>query len=261
MGNRIALITGATIGIGYELAKLYAQDKTDLVLVARNQNKLEEVRTELKSQYSVQVHTLALDLSLPEAPKQLYGFTQGKGLFIETLINNAGYGSCGEFAHLPLNEELGMIQLNITSLVHLTRLYIPDMIQKKKGSILNVASTAAFQPGPYMTNYYATKAYVLHFTEGLAEELSEHGINVSALCPGPTITGFQERANMKNSLLIKGPLTMDAKSVAISGYKALNSGQVIHIPGMLNWVLAKSVSITPRFLIRKIISVLNKQRS
>jgi uncharacterized protein len=261
MENHIAIITGASIGIGYELAKLFAQEKKNLLLVARNQDKLKEVALELESKYSIKAYTLAVDLSLPDSPKQIYGFTKGNGLFVETLVNNAGFGSNGEFAELGLSEELSMIQVNITSLVHLTRLFIPDMIQNKKGQILNVASTAAFQPGPYMANYYATKAYVLHFTEALAEELEKYGIKVSALCPGPTVTGFQERANMNNALLFKGPLTMSAESVAKSGYAALKRGQIIHIAGFLNWLLTKSVLITPRFIIRKIIAGINRKSS
>jgi len=254
------LITGASTGIGYELAKLFAQDKKPLVLVARNQNKLEEIQRELTSKYSIEVFIFPVDLSVLNSVEQLYEFTRSQDLFIETLVNNAGYGSCGEFVNLPLEDELGMIQLNVTSLVHLTKLYLTEMVANQKGFILNVASTAAFQSGPYMTNYYATKAYVLHFSEGLAEEVKKYGIQVTALCPGPTQTEFQKRAKINNPLLFKGPLAMDSSSVAKAGYKALKKGKVIEIPGFLNWSLASLVGFIPRFIVRKILAFLNNKR-
>jgi short-subunit dehydrogenase len=255
---KTVLITGASTGIGYNLAHLFAKDKNTLLLVARNEKKLQEVASELQNKYQIQVYILAADLSNPDSPKQIYGFAKGKGLFIETLVNNAGFGSNGKFSELPLTEELEMVQVNITSLIHLTRIFLPEMIQNKGGKILNVASTASFQPGPYMTNYYATKAYVLHFTEGLAEELKDDNVTVSALCPGPTLTEFQSRANLKNALLLRGPLTMSSQKVAEVGYKGLLSGNVIIIPGFMNWLASKITSITPRFLVRKITAMLNK---
>lgn len=258
MSQNAVLITGASTGIGYELAKLFAKEHKNLVLIARNQKRLEEVSSELQKLAPVRIFSLSTDLSNPDSPKQIFGFTQKENLFVQTLVNNAGFGSSGYFHELPIQEELAMIQVNITSLVHLTRLYLPEMIQKKQGEILNVASTAAFQPGPFMSNYYATKAYVLHFTEGLAEEVKEFGIKVCALCPGPTHTEFQKRANLKNALLFKSPLAMDPEEVAKAGIEALKSGKVVEIPGFLNWTLSKSVSITPRSLIRMITASLNK---
>ena len=258
MGESAVLITGASVGIGYELAKLFAKEKRDLVLIARNLKRLEEVALELKSIAPIQVYFLAIDLANPESPKQIFGFTQKENLFIETLVNNAGFGSSGYFHELPIQEELAMIQVNVTSLVHLTRLYLPEMIQKKQGSILNVASTAAFQPGPFMSNYYATKAYVLHFTEGLAEEVKPYGIKVCALCPGPTHTEFQKRAKLNEAFIFKTPLVMSAEEVAKDGFEALKKGKVVHISGIINNFLTKSVSLTPRSLIRTITGSLNK---
>lgn len=258
MAKGVVLITGASVGIGYELAKLFAKDKRDLLLIARNVKKLEEVAKELKAISPIQVYTFACDLANPESPKKIFGFTQKENLFVETLVNNAGFGSNGYFHELPIQDELNMIQVNITSLVHLTRLYLPEMVQKKQGSILNVASTAAFQPGPFMSNYYATKAYVLHFTEGLAEEVKPFGIQVSALCPGPTHTEFQKRANLNESLLFKTPFTMSAEEVAKSGYEAFKKGKVIHITGVMNKFLSKAVALSPRSLIRTITGTLNK---
>lgn len=258
MTEGVVLITGASVGIGYELAKLFAKDKRDLVLIARNIKKLEEVAQEIKSISPIQVYTFAADLTNPESPKQIFGFTQKENLFVETLVNNAGFGSNGYFHELPLQEELNMVQVNVTSLVHLTRLYLPEMVQKKQGSILNVASTAAFQPGPFMSNYYATKAYVLHFTEGLAEEVKPFGIQVSALCPGPTHTEFQKRANLDEAFIFKTPLTMSAKEVAESGYEAFKKGKVVHIPGIINKFLSRTVSLSPRSLIRTITGSINK---
>lgn len=254
----VVLITGASTGIGYELAKLFAKEQKNLVLIARNPKRLEEVASELKSLAPINVYIFAADLANPESPKQIFGFTQKENLFVETLVNNAGFGSSGLFHELPLAEEISMIQVNITALVYLTRLYLPEMVQKKQGHILNVASTAAFQPGPFMSNYYATKAYVLHFTEGIAEELKPYGIKVSALCPGPTHTEFQKRANLKNAFLFKSPLVMSAEEVAKAGLEALKAGKVVEVPGIMNWTLSKSVSLTPRSLIRMIAATLNK---
>lgn len=255
---KAVLLTGASTGIGYDLAHLFAKDKNNLILVARSEKKLREVATELSQKYNVQIEILPVDLSNPDAPKQIYGFVKGKGIFVETLVNNAGFGSNGKFVDLPINEELGMIQVNISSLIHLTRLFLPEMLQNNTGKIMNVASTAAFQPGPYMSNYYATKAYVLHFTEGLAEELKGTNIKISALCPGPVMTEFQSRANLKDALMIKGPMVLESKKVALVGYKGLLAGKVIIIPGFLNWLLTVSTAFTPRFLVRKIAGMMNK---
>ena len=255
--NEVVLITGASTGIGFELAHLFGQEKRNLVLVARGKAKLEEVANELKSKYSITVYTFPIDLSQQGAPASLYEFTNSKNLFVDTLINNAGFGIRGKISNISLEEELGMIQVNITSLVELTKRYLPAMISNKKGRILNVASTASFQPGPYMSGYYASKAFVLHYTEGLAEELNGTGVSVTALCPGPTITSFQLRANMESTALFKGPFTMTAQRVARDGYEALKSGRVVYIPGIMNYILAQSSRISLRIITRKVAAWMN----
>ncbi|MCB1180303.1 MAG: SDR family oxidoreductase [Leptospiraceae bacterium] len=257
---KTVLISGATTGIGYDLAHLFGKDKNNLLLIARNEDKLNEVARELITKYSITVNVLKADLSDLNSPKKIYGFAKSKGLFIETLVNNAGFGSNGKFHELPLEEEINMIRVNITSLVYLCRLFLPEMIQNNEGKILNVASTAGFQPGPFMSNYYATKAYVLHFTEGLAVELKNTKIKVSALCPGATITEFQNRANIDNTLLFKGPFVMDSPTVAKIGYEGLLKGKTIVIPGIMNKLLALSVGFSPRILIRTIAGRLNSSR-
>jgi uncharacterized protein len=255
----VALITGASTGIGFDLAKLFAKDKWELVLVARNKSKLEEVAKELETANATKVHIFACDLSQKEAVQELFHFTKDRNLFVEVLVNNAGFGISGNFSENSLEDELNMIDLNIHSLVHLTKIYCRDMIANKKGRILNVASTAAFQPGPFMSNYYATKAYVLSFSEGIREELLGSGVSVSVLCPGPTVTEFQKRAKMGNEKLLKGPLAMDSMTVAKQGYAGLMSGKAIIISGIINWLMAESIRFTPRFLARKIVGFVNKK--
>lgn len=257
MSENVVLITGATTGIGYELSLLYAEEKRNLVLVARGKEKLEEVAETLKKNYGIQVYIYPLDLSLPDSPQRLYNFTQSKNLYVDTLINNAGFGIKGKVSEIPLNEELGMIQVNITSLVELTKRYLPAMIKERSGKILNVASSASFQPGPFMSGYYASKAFVLHYSEGLAEEVRNYGITVTALCPGPTITEFQVRAKMEETMLFKGPFVMTGKEVARIGYNAVKSGRVVVISGFMNFLLAQGTRISPRFIVRKISALLN----
>ena len=258
MSTPYTLVTGASTGIGFELVKLLAEDKKNLILLARGKERLEKIASDLKKQFSISVQIFPVDLSLPESPQKIYRFVNENGWKIDTLINNAGYGSSGAFDKSPLTEELGMIQVNITALVELTHLFMEDLILSGNGKILNVASTASFQPGPYMSIYYATKAFVLHFSEGISEELKDRGVTVSTLCPGPTLTEFQKRANTSESNLFKGPLVMDAATVARIGYRGMKKGKVIVIAGFWNALLTGSVRITPRFIIRKITGFLNR---
>lgn len=243
------LITGASGGIGYELAKLFARDHHDLVLVARSGDKLAKFADELQRQFGVSVKTVPLDLAAPSAVQVLFDQLQRDGIAVDVLVNNAAYGVLGEFAAIPLEESLGQIQLNITALTELTRLFLGPMKQKRSGKILNVASTAGFQAGPRMAVYYATKAYVISFSEALAAELEGSGVVVSCLCPGPTDTGFQKRAAMENTTLARKPGTMDAKTVAVDGYRGLKAGKTLVISGMLNWLVAESVRFAPRKIV------------
>jgi short-subunit dehydrogenase len=244
-----ALITGASGGIGYELAKLFARDHYNLVLVARSSNKLNQVAADLQTQFGVAVKTVALDLTAALAPKFLFDQLQREGIAVDVLVNNAGFGTFGEFASVSEGEILGQIHLNVTSLTHLTRLFLPAMLARRRGKIMNVASTAAFQPGPLMAVYYATKAYVLSFSEALANEVAGSGVVVSCFCPGATDTNFQKRANMENSRLFKKIGAMNAGRVARDGYRGLMAGRSLVISGAQNWLVAESVRFAPRRLV------------
>lgn len=247
-----ALITGASGGIGYELAKLFARNHHNLVLVARSAEKLTQFASELQREFQVSAKAVPLDLTTPPAPQFLFAQLQRERIAIDILVNNAGYGAFGEFAKLPAEEDLGQIQLNITALTHLTKLFLGPMLARKSGKILNVASTAAFQPGPLMAVYYATKAYVVSFSEALANELAGSGVTVTCLCPGPTDTGFQGRAGTANTLLFRKARPMDAKTVARDGYRGLMAGKTLVISGFRNWLLAKSVPFGPRKMVTAI---------
>jgi short-subunit dehydrogenase len=244
-----ALITGASGGIGYELAKLFARDHYDLVLVARSSDKLNQVAAELQSQFGITVKPVALDLVPAPAPKFLFDQLQREGTAVDILVNNAGFGAFGEFASMPEEEILGQIHLNITALTHLTRLFLPPMLARRNGKIMNVASTAAFQPGPLMAVYYATKAYVLSFSEALANEVAGSGVTVTCFCPGATDTGFAKRARTENSRLFKKIGAMNAEAVAQDGYRGLMAGRTLVISGAQNWLVAESVRFAPRKLV------------
>lgn len=245
------LITGASGGIGYELAKLFARDHHNLVLVARSADKLTQVANELQA-HGVTVKTIALDLAASPAPKFLFDQLQREGVAIDILVNNAGIGAFGEFARLPEEEILGQIDLNIRALTELTRLFLPPMVQRGSGRIMNVASTAAFQPGPLMAVYYATKAYVLSFTEAIANELRYTGVIVTCFCPGATHTDFAKRAGVENSRLFKTVGAMSAEKVALDGYRAVMEGRGLAISGAHNWIVAQSTRFAPRKMVTAI---------
>ena len=246
--SQTALITGASGGIGYELAKLFARDHYNLVLVARSPEKLTQVATEL-NRFGVTVRTIPVDLAASPAPKFLFDQLQRENIVVDVLINNAGFGAFGEFATSPQEEILGQIQLNIAALTHLTRLFLPPMLACGQGKIMNVASTAAFQPGPLMAVYYATKAYVLSFSEALANELRGSGVSVTCFCPGATNTDFAKRAGNEESRLFKQIGAMDAQTVARDGYRGLLKGKTIVISGTHNWLVAESVRFAPRKMV------------
>jgi len=247
-----ALITGASGGIGYELAKLFANDHYDLVLVARSAEKLSRFAVELQSQFGISAKSIALDLTDPAAPQSLFKQLASERISVEILVNNAGYGVFGEFNQASMDETLGQIQLNITALTHLTKLFLPPMVQRRSGKILNVASTAGFQAGPLMAVYYATKAYVILFSEALANELEGSGVTVTCLCPGATDTGFQGRAGNDETLLFKKLRPMDAKTVARDGYRGLMAEKTMVISGFRNWLVAESVRFAPRKMVTAI---------
>lgn len=250
--SKTVLITGASGGIGYELSGIFAANGYDLILVARRKETLHEVAEQLKEQYRVTVKVVVKDLSDPKSPEELFHELHKERLHVDVLVNNAGFATYGLFKDIDLGKELEEMQLNMVTLTHLTKLFLHGMLQKKDGKILNVASTAAFQPGPLMAVYYATKAYVLSLSEALADELQGTGVTVTALCPGPTKTGFSGRADMGKSRLFRGKI-MDARRVAQAGYKALMKGKTIVIPGLKNRLFVFGVRLTPRKLVTKIV--------
>jgi uncharacterized protein len=254
--RKTALITGASFGIGLEIARIFAREGHNLVLVARTADKLRQVASELEKAHSTRSLILAADLSEPGAAAYVLDQTTRAQIAVDILVNNAGFGQYGLFAENDLEECLRQIQLNVTTLTHLTRLYLPEMIERAKtektpGRILNVASTAAFQPGPLMAVYFATKAYVLHLSEALANELDGTGVTVTCLCPGATATEFHKRANATGQRLLKMG-SMDARTVAEDGYRALMAGKPVVISGLKNWLVAQSVRFSPRRLVTAI---------
>jgi uncharacterized protein len=249
---KTVLITGASTGIGLEFAKLFAQDHYRLILTARQEQRLNDLAAQLQQAHGVAVAVHALDLVNAAAPDQLFTAVERAATPVDVLINNAGFGTFGFFAESDLRTQLDMIQLNVTALTHLTRLFLPGMLQRRQGRILNVASTAAFQPGPLMAVYYATKAYVLSFSEALANEVVGSGVTVSVLCPGPTTTEFQERAGMNGSGLMRLPF-MDARAVARIGYRGLFRNRTVIVPGFRNKLLAHASRHAPRKFVTRLV--------
>ena len=247
-----ALITGASNGIGLELAKVHASKGGDLVLVARNKSKLDELKTELEKQFKVSVYTIGKDLSVTNAAQEIYDETNKQNIQVDYLINNAGFGDFGMFVETDWNKELQMINLNITTLTHFTKLYLQDMVKRRSGKIMNVASTAAFQSGPTMAVYCATKAYVLSFTEAVSNEVSDKGITLTALCPGATETGFQVAGGMEESELFKGKKLPTAKEVAEYGYTSMIKGKTVAIHGIMNYIMSNSIRFIPRAMVLKV---------
>lgn len=256
---KTALITGASSGIGLELARIFAKDGYNTVLVARSGNKLRALEGELL-QYGVQVRSITADLSRMEEVEKVYRQLKEEGIVIEFLVNNAGFGEYGLFHQTDWAKEATMIDLNVKSLTYMTKLFLGDMLPRRSGRILNVASTAAFQPGPNMAVYFATKAFVLSFSEAISAELKGTGITVTALCPGLTDTGFIKAANMESSRLVKGRRMPSSAEVARYGYEALMKGKVVAVHGWLNKLLAASVRFAPRSVVRSAVRKIQEDR-
>lgn len=256
MAQQTTLITGASSGIGMELARVFAQHGHSLVLIARGVEKLEELARELRSKHNVRAEVIGVDLTQPSAPEQIVKTLTDRNLTVDVLVNNAGFGERGPFAQVDTQRQLDMIQVNITAVAHLTRLLLPGMIQRNAGGILNVASTAAFQGGPNMAMYYATKAFVLSFTEALHEEVAGTKVHVTCLCPGPTQTGFVVAAHMEGSNLFKMGAE-SAEAVAQVGYTTFQNNKAIAISGFKNKLTAFSTRLAPRAVARKIAKALN----
>ena len=255
--TKTALITGASSGIGKALASEFAKDGYNLVLAARGVAKMQALAEEVQQRYKVTVTVIGADLETNDGAARLHADIKARGITLSALANNAGYGTFGEFSQTALAPELAMMQLNMNTVVSLSKLFLPDQIATK-GKLLNVASTAAFQPGPYMAVYYATKAFVLSFSEAIAAELEGTGVTVTALCPGPTASGFQDKADMHDSALVKGKKLPTSEEVAAEGYRAMQRGQRVFVPGAMNWIMAQSVRFTPRNMVTMMVKMMSK---
>jgi len=253
--NKTVLITGASSGFGYEFVKLFVKDNYNLILVARNLEKLEEIKKEFAS---VKITVIQKDLTQPNSVKELYNKIKEKGLNIDVLVNNAGFGLLGQFDKLDVDRQINMIQLNVSALTELTHYVLQEMKQRNCGKILNVASTAAFQPGPLMAVYYATKAYVLSFSEALVEELKRTGITVTTLCPGASKTNFGKVASVEKTKMFSN--AMDARIVTQLGYNALIKGQRVIITGTLNKIGVYATKFLPRSLTAKIAKSIAREK-
>jgi len=240
-----ALVTGASSGIGYELAKLFAKDGKNIVVVARSQDKLEELKSEIENKYGISVRVLVKDLSDPKSPQEIFSELEKDSVNVDVLVNNAGFSVYGMFSETELQKELEMIQVNITSLVHLTKLFLSKMLESKSGKILNVASTGGFMPAPFHAVYCASKGCVIDFSEALANELQGTGVGVTCLCPGSTKTLFWDRGNYGNARATKMKM-LDAAMVAEVGHTALRKGKVLAIPGLRYKLVPYFCRILPR---------------
>lgn len=256
-GATTALITGASMGIGLELARVFAAKGHSLVLVARSEDKLEALAKEIRTRHGVGVLVVPEDLGSTAAAEHVFEAVANAGVTVDYLVNNAGFGTTGSFLDTELARELEMIHVNVVALTHLTHRFARGMVQRRHGGVLNIASTAGFQPGPHMTVYYATKAYVVSFSEALAEELRGTGVSVTAYCPGPVATEFARTAGNAESILFKRFSVARADAVASGAYRALLGGRVVVVHGLLNWVAIQLVRISPRAVVRRVVGYLN----
>ena len=271
MSNRsTAVVTGASSGIGRSLARLFARDGYDVVLVARRETLLEELAAEIAGACNVAARVVTVDLAQPEGARTLYDELHRAGISVDVLVNNAGFGLQGPFAELPLDRQVQMVNLNVTALTALTRLFLPSMLERARrarfeghaavpAGVLNVGSVAAFQPGPFMAVYYATKAFVVSFTEAIAHELSGSGLHISCLAPGPTVTEFAETAGVAASPLFQGP-TMTVEEVARIGFEGWKSGRAVVIAGARNRWMARLVRFAPKSMVLGVVQRLNTGR-
>jgi len=257
MATHTALVTGASTGIGYAVCELLAADGYDLLLTARNEDRLRDAADRLRGTYDARVTTYAADLAAPGAAADLHARVLGDGHAVDVLVNNAGFGAYGPFHEADAQRQVEMLQLNVVALTQLTRLVMPDMLRQGQGRVMNVASTAAFQPGPLMSAYYASKAYVLSFSSGIAHEARGTGVTVTCLCPGPTTSGFQSRGNIAASTIMQGKL-LDAATVARVGYRAMHRGRPLVIVGRWNAFLAFLPRLTSRWFAAAVVAHLQR---
>lgn len=256
--SKTALITGASGGLGLSFVNLFANDGYDVILVARNEARLEEIKKEIQEKYNVKAHVIAVDLCSEDGAKKVYDTTKKVGLKIDVLVNNAGFGDFGEFYKSDVSKQTRMINLNCTALMQLCHLYLPDMIEQKRGNILNIDSIAAFQAGPLMSVYYATKAFVLSFSQALTRELKGTGVKVTALCPGPIRTNFDNAADLGESGLFKNLKVWDPDKVASFGYKKMKKGKSLCVCGFTNKLIVFANRLTPRCLVRELVYRIQK---
>lgn len=256
--KRTALVTGASAGIGKELCTLFAKDGHDLVVVARSEDKLRELAATLSAAHGVTCHVVPADLGDAAAPRAIYDAVSRLGVEVDYLVNNAGFGTNGAFLDLDLDREVSMIEVNVAALVKLTHAFARGMRERRSGHVLNIASTAGFQPGPYMATYYATKAFVVSFSEALACELEGTGVKVTCHCPGATATDFAATAGTERTKLFQRGGVASAADVAADAYRAMHGGTPLAIHGALNWMQTQSLRIAPRALVRKIVADLNR---
>lgn len=252
-----ALVTGASAGIGLELSRLFAKNGHDLVLVARSRDRLEALATELKEKHGRTAYVVVADLAKPGVANEIFAAVQSLEIHVDFLVNNAGFGSHGPFLEQDAQREVDMVQVNVASLVHLTRLFLPAMVQRRAGRVLNIASTAAFQAGPLMATYYATKAFVLSFTEAIAHEVEETGVTVTCHCPGPTETEFGGLAGNDKSFIFQKGQVVSAGVVARHAYDAMMNGERLTVHGFFNWLAAFSVRFAPRSVAASIAARMN----
>ena len=254
----VVLITGASSGFGTEFSRIFASKGKNLLIIARSEDKLLKLKESLEKKYNIKVYVFAQDLAKADSAKRVSEYVKANNLMVEILINNAGFGDYGKFADSEISKQTQMINLNDRSLVEMTHAFLPAMIKRGRGRILNVASIASFEPGPMMSVYYASKAFVLSFTESLSEELKGTGVTITALCPGPTDTGFSDAAEMPAGRFANIFRFTKPVDVARAGYKALMAGQVIIVPGVLNRLATIAVKLLPRAFVRKVVYVFQR---
>lgn len=256
--KRTALITGASGGLGLSFVNIFACDGYDLVLVARNGDRLEEIKKEMEEKYNVSATVVAVDLCSEDGAQKVYDATSSAGIKVDVLVNNAGFGDFGKFYMSDINKQIRMVDLNCTALMQLCHLYLGDMVKLGRGNILNVDSIAAFQPGPLMSVYYATKAFVLSFSQALTRELKGTGVKVTCLCPGPIRTNFDNAADLGESGLFKNLKVWEPDVVAEFGYKNMKKGKSLCICGFVNKLIVFANRLAPRALVRGMVYNLQK---
>ena len=259
--RKTALITGASAGFGVEFARLFARHHNDVILTARRADRLAELAASLKAEYGINAHVIVADLAAHDGARGLFDAVQERGLEVEYLVNNAGFGTFGPFAETDPNESMDLVRVNIAALTELTALFLPAMVERHSGRVLNVASAAAFQPGPLMATYYASKAYGLHFSEALNEELEGTGVSVTALCPGAVMTEFQQVAGMETSGLVVNKRLISVEDVVEAGYEAMMRGTAHVVPGLGPKLLSFGVRFMPRRFVAKFVHRMQAERT